>query len=674
MQTISSKWTDEDLLSVLVHANGDFTLAVEAIFHYEATGRPPEELIRFLSERGRHFAGSSPTRRGVRRSCSEGIASGLPSVGLGGGGIRRMSSEGAAVTSYNFVPPSSTNSSVLNERYTYSQGQEQGSNGPSSTGECYAVSEETYVPGGLPTGMIRCPPSKIGQSTSSPTALVNDSTQTQQQQDQNENKTCSERRQKLHNYDKAKVPKSKSRYQHILDMWEMQSGIEASLKDAKNTAENDAEMDDEAVTISYAIKVSKDTFDEACRKQELRNALEKRMMKISLTASLSDPGIKKSEEELMGEALKISLAEPVRKSEEQLIEEARENSLKDFEKLETIMKSEEELLEAAKQKSLRTMSKDEELIDAVKRQSLKDARKDPLWWALEKSLSESLDLDTQRRLTASTHLLSFGDDIFSESSSSVEDSPASRFHSPLIRSELDWMDRKMPALVLPGDQNCGEDQTQHSSRLRSESNCISSSSVEVNHLPSSTLDSSLDESSDLDLMDRKMPARVLPAVPSGDVMSSSSVSNLDVASGLLSLADHVREYDNRSGSVAQHNIQDSIDREVRCLSVKGASFPLINGLYKEEVSESKMFTLRVGLNGDNRTVASIYQTSTQGRKEWVFSIANSKFSPDEKSGMDVILYTASVENCNEDLPSPSATWVGRNALVLGGSPPQVTEL
>ncbi|KAL7497994.1 hypothetical protein ACHAWT_008502, partial [Skeletonema menzelii] len=225
-RTISSAstWTDNDLLSVLVHTNGDFTLAVETIFRHEATRRPPEELIRFLSGRGRHFAGSSPTRRQRRRSYSEGSASGLQSGGLSvGGGFLRMSSEGAAVTAYNFVPPSSTDLSiegeesdhpVLNKRYTYSQGEEQGSNGPSSTDERYAVSEETYVPEGL-----RCPPSNISQSTSPPTALLNGSNQTQQQQDRIENLTCSENRQRKHNYDQAEAKVPKSRHQHILEIW-----------------------------------------------------------------------------------------------------------------------------------------------------------------------------------------------------------------------------------------------------------------------------------------------------------------------------------------------------------------------------------------------------------------------------------------------------------------------
>ena len=574
MRTIC-RWTDDDLLSVLIHANGDFTLAVEAIFRHEAAGRSPEELIRLLSGGGgggewreRHFdfAGSPPILRERRHSYSEGSAGVLRSAGLGGGcgGLRRMRSEGAPVTSCEVVPPppSPTNvprfgdgseRPILDQRYTYSEAEGQGNCGPSSTGEGCALSGETYVPGGLQT-MIRCPPSRIGQSISSSTAFVDDSAQTQRRQQldhQNENQTlCVGRRQRQHDYDTVKA--SKSKHQQTLENWDMQSAIEASLKQTKNTAQDDAGDDmDDHVAVSYAIKVSKETFDEAYRKQEMRDALEKRMIKISLAASLSDP-VKKSEEELIGEAMKRSLADPIRKSEDQLIEEAREKSLQDMRRLETIIKSEEEMMEAAKQKSLCTMPPDEELIEAVKRQSLNDARKDPLWLALEKSLSESLKLDTQRRMTSSTHRMSFGDDDSLDCSSFVEEFQVSRHDSPLMRSHLDWMDRKMPALALPGDQNCGEEQTQHSNRLRSKSNCSSSSSVgvEAKPLPSSGFDSSLDEGldSDSDLMDRKMPARVLPAVPNGDEISSASESNLEIASGLLSLADHVREYDKRAGA------------------------------------------------------------------------------------------------------------------------------
>jgi hypothetical protein len=157
------------------------------------------------------------------------------------------------------------------------------------------------------------------------------------------------------------------------------------------------------------------------------------------------------------------------------------------------------------------------------------------------------------------------------------------------------------------------------------------------------------------------------------------MSNPEVASNLLSLAGHAREYGKRSGANENLALEGSGEREARCLSVEGASLSLINGVYEEEVNESKMFTLRVlGLNGGITTVARIYQTSTQGRKEWVFSISSSNFSPSSASKMDIILYTASVDIddsnfiVDDDLPSPSTNWVGRNAMVMGGSPPKVT--
>ena len=38
----SIRWTDEVLLYILVHAKGDFNVALETILRHEATGQPPE--------------------------------------------------------------------------------------------------------------------------------------------------------------------------------------------------------------------------------------------------------------------------------------------------------------------------------------------------------------------------------------------------------------------------------------------------------------------------------------------------------------------------------------------------------------------------------------------------------------------------------------------------------
>ncbi len=626
-------------------------MAVNIILRHEVTGQPPADLIHLLSGGRRlHLNGSSSLHLGRRHSYGQTDPRSLQSAGLcGGGGLYRNRSEGA-VTASDFAPPPSNNLVIEREgsehpvssgRYRNPLGEEQRNNGPSSADERYAFSGGAYdrFPEELQTtGMTRCPLSKNGQPILPPAASVVNSTP---QQDVSQNF----RQRHIEEADAGASEDSK--HQQILNM---QSGIEASLKETKKTSETDTEIDSEAM--SYAAKVSKETFDEEYRKEEARKALEKRMVDISLAVSLSDP-VKKSEEELIGEALKKSLADPIPKSEVQLFEQARENSLEDIERLEVIMKSEEELVEVAKQKSLHTLSKDEELIYAVKRQSLKDAHKDPLSRALEESLSESLEFDTRRRLTSSTHLMSFGEDGNSDCSSCVEHHlMPSRFDSPLKRSDLDLTDRKMPALDLPTAQNCEEDQAQHNNRLRSTSDCSSS----------------------VDLLDRKMPAVVLPASQNGDVISSLTFSH---HSDCLSSSDLVREYDNRSAastSVDQHS-KDSRNSKVRCLSVDGASLSLINGVYKEEVNKSNMFTLCVGLNDGIGTVASIYQTtSTQGKKEWVISLFNSNFPPDTELGTDVILYTASVDNFNEELPSPSTNWVSTNAMVLTGSPPRVAEL
>ena len=667
MSIVFSRWTDDDLLCVLAHANGDFAVALDTILHHETTGRPPEDLIHYLlSARERQYfqGSSSPRSRNPRRSYSESeniqrqrqhqsIPNDSNGVDLGGCGSdpvgldRKRRGGSYDVGTVSSAPPRSSAPLPLLEGegipFNIERRQQQQDLPLPATIDKFSSGV------GLNSNSTWDIPAASPSSRSADT--MNHSTPlTQHRIDMN--RTLSESRQTHTDEEtEAKAEASESTSTHQL-MLNMQSGIEASLKKTKNTSETDTDINNEVMVMSYAAKVSKETFDEEYRKQEARKALEKRMVDISLAVSLSDP-VKKSEEELIGEALKKSLADPIPKSEVQLFEQARENSLEDIERLEVIMKSEEELVEVAKQKSLHILSKDEELIDAVKRQSLKDALKDPLSRALEESLSESLEFDTRRRLTSSTHLLSFGEDGNSDCSSCVEHHlMPSRFDSPLKRSDFDLTDRKMPALDLPTAQNCEEDQAQHSNRLRSTSDCSSS----------------------VDLLDRKMPAVVLPASQNGDVISSLTFSH---HSDCLSSSDHFREYDNRSAagrSVDQHS-KDSRNSKVRCLSVDGASLSLINGVYKEEVNKSNMFTLRVGLNDGIGTVASIYQTtSTQGKKEWVISLFNSNFPPDTELGTDVILYTASVDNFNEELPSPSTNWVSRNAMVLTGSPPRVAEL
>jgi hypothetical protein len=581
----SSRWTDaDDLVFVLGHANGDFDVAVDTILRHEATSQPLEEL---LSEEGRHFAGgsSSPPRR--RHSYSENSTHSLWQVGLDGG-VNRSVSEGG-VPSCVFVPPSST--SLLEREGTESNALSR----PFEQQQMLRYLSE-YTRGMLEEEQQ---PGVIPASASSSTALVKNLFQTEKNELSHQMRT--------QRHDDVEVLNSRQQ-----QMLQLQSGIEASVKETGNTSETSSNAGDEAEALSYAVKASRETFDKECLKQELRNAVEKKMIKMKLAESLSDP-VKKSEEELIDEALKRSLSDPVPKSEEQLFEEAIDNSLRDIEMIKSICKAEEELVEEAIRKSLHTISKEEELIEAVKRQSLKSLPECVLG---KKPTRARMPLNI-RQSTSTTYPLSFADDDISECSSSfeveLEHPPPSRFDSPLRKldsSDLIDLDRKMPALVLPAAaQTCDND----------------------------------------------------------DVISS--LRNPNVASEMLSSGDQEVQDDNISRVNVARQLKAS--GEVRSLSVEGASLSLINGVYEEVNNESKTFTRRLGCDGVIAT-ACIYQTSTQDSKEWVFSITNSNVSPG--SGTDVILYTASVDDFNDELPSPYTNWVGRNEMVMGGSPPKVTEL
>ena len=121
---ISIRWTDEVLLYVLVHAKGDFDVALETILRHEATGRPPEELMHLLSGGRRHYLEGSPSSHRRRRSYTESETDKNQSLRndpdlfgqaaeMGGGGeqpvaLHRNWSEGAAGPSYGYVPPSSS--------------------------------------------------------------------------------------------------------------------------------------------------------------------------------------------------------------------------------------------------------------------------------------------------------------------------------------------------------------------------------------------------------------------------------------------------------------------------------------------------------------------------------------------------------------------------------------
>ena len=454
-----SRWTDDDLLPVLDYANGDFTLAVETILRHDATGHPPEELIQFLGLRvrgerqdsGRRSYSYSYTDTGIEENIQrQSIHNHTDLLGLGFRqssermlALNRSGSEGARSPSYvSSVPPSS--STLLFQ----GEGKEADTLSRSTAVELerqQIIGTRTLPENILYDMSVALPTSSLSSSTDA--AVYDSATRRQQQEEdrtEDENQTRSERKQRQQNFEEAKV---------------LQSAIEASLKETKNTVQDDADDDVDEMAVSYAIKVSKETFDDAYRKQELRDALEKRMINISLAASLSDP-VKKSEEELIGEAMKRSLADPIQKSEDQLIEEARENSLQDVRRLETIMKSEEELVEAAKQKSLCTMSPDEELIEAVKRQSLESLSA----IAGETSAHASVTSNSnQRQSTSITHPVGSAADDSSECSSCVEvghQPPVTFDYTSLLEQspdlDIDLMDRKMPARVLPipASQDC----------------------------------------------------------------------------------------------------------------------------------------------------------------------------------------------------------------------------
>ena len=148
----------------------------------------------------------------------------------------------------------------------------------------------------------------------------------------------------------------------------------------------------------------------------------------------------------------------------------------------------------------------------------------------ESARHASMPSVNHRQSTSTTYQVCFAEDDsdISECNSSVEHCPPSRFDTVLGDSYLDLLDRKMPALVLPAAENCEEDQVQDDNRLRAMSECSSS----VEHRPPSRFDSSLLEDSDLDLLDRKMPALVVPAAQScgNNVVNRSRMNNSNVGS------------------------------------------------------------------------------------------------------------------------------------------------
>lgn len=326
---VLSRWTDDDLLHVLRHANGNFEMAIDKILRHEATGQPPENLIRHFSE-------------GEVRNIS--------------GSLRSSTRTGSVVRPI-----------VLDDNVSM----------------CHNVSLGTMTHALLSTPLFeseRLPPLSTSRFERVPMQQLNALAVRQPDELLLQISSRSKHRQPDADVNAPdSTPKTLKRQQRPLparefDMLNMQTSIEASL----TTTTTHIDLEDEAV--SHAVKVSKETFDEEFKRMELRNAIEMKQIKILLAKSLTDP-VMMSEEELITKAMAESLADPVKKSEEQLIEEARELSLRD-----PIKKSEEQLLEEALRQSLfQEMHHEENRVEAVKCQPFtslsESAGKKPSRWS-----------------------------------------------------------------------------------------------------------------------------------------------------------------------------------------------------------------------------------------------------------------------------------------------------
>ncbi len=274
MSTISSKWTDDDLLYILIHTNGDLTEALETIIHHEATGRPPEALIRLLSaaeqsprSHRRSSSVSVPETKNIQiqsrsRSRSQSVPNDSDRVGPGPGGggsepvaLDMISSEGTVVPSLvsSISAPPTSSTPLLEGRGSASDFESELQSQPIIRNVPTNAHGMFYE--GLQTGTI------TAASPSSSVDVVNHSTyQRTQGIDMNMNQSLSESRQR-HIDEETKA--SESKHQQMLNM---QSGIEASLKKTRNTSEIDADIDDKA--LSYAVKVTK--------KHSMKNTTTKR--------------------------------------------------------------------------------------------------------------------------------------------------------------------------------------------------------------------------------------------------------------------------------------------------------------------------------------------------------------------------------------------------------------
>lgn len=383
---VLSRWTDADLLHVLSHVNGNFEMAIDAILRHEATGQLPADLIRHL--RGeivpqpqlmRNISGSlrSSTHTGSDPIVLDDNVSMCHNHNVSMGTMTHPPSSSPFESER--LPPSSsflrlermymqfnTNTLAVQqpdcESRTAIAVPRVNNRGRGSTGE-YTGRSRVVSPS---LGSSTSTSSMMNSEISRPLGLDAHRKLTQREKDELLLRILSRSRHRQPDADvnaSGSMPKTQKRLQRPLparerefDMLNMQTSIEASL--TRNTTEID--LEDEAV--SYAVKVSKETFDAEFKRMELRRALEIEQINKTLVESLTDT-VKMSEEELITKAMAESLADPVKKTEEQLIEEARELSLRD-----PIKRSEEQQLveEAIRQSLFQEMPGEEDLVEAVK--------------------------------------------------------------------------------------------------------------------------------------------------------------------------------------------------------------------------------------------------------------------------------------------------------------------
>ena len=380
-----SRWTDKELLRVLQHCKGNFVIAIENVLRHEATGRPPNDLIRHLSEMG---VGSYSGHAGTDES----------PVSLR---ANRM----------NILPSQCAHASELPSYHNLAASElDIGPNGmrQSSHDEHLLVKSALTRFAALDNGVKLSPGEKdeiVIQVLSRARARHHVA--------QPHTATTSHRHK----------PKKQGLSPQEINMLSVQVGIAASLKEAMSTSKSDPD----AETISYAVKASKNTFNEEFRQNELRNALESGVTKMACLKSLTDINIM-TEEELITKAMVESLSKPIIKSEEQL---ARKDP---------IMKSEEELIVA---EAMRKVPRREvELVASAKRQSL-----NPLGGSAGEMPTWSEDASCCRRSSGDDVGVTLGSDcnvVDIESSPSIQESDLDRKMPTQIPQEIQFLANNVP--------------------------------------------------------------------------------------------------------------------------------------------------------------------------------------------------------------------------------------